>query len=725
VTNTRQDEILPSFSSVDGSLWFFRLEPGGDGHYDDYAILSQTLPSGPAERIYEKREAYAPCRPGRLSVGPGGEVAVSEWCGTGAGITTWVLLLKPAGRGFTATPLASSYAPSFPDGACKGQAHNTFGARWAPRTARLALLESTDCYDFVNGTVPGKTALILLDFQAQPPLNTSLMAANNRAARATPDREHAFAWSPDEKQLVITTGSGLSLINSDGSQLRSFAAAGADPAWRPLPQPSGAGTPVPTPGSGPRATATPRARPTQTPVPPEGSLGDIGPKSVWVPSPEAQQRIMDQCPSGASRVTCVASVMRSFGASAEALAFYSAFTQVSDRDGFLISFKEAGKVDLAGVVDPFSARGNYQHLMVNGTPKIVFADEASLLNQVEQSAGYAALHKRYPQLISAGLDPLFAGQEPRQGGGQRFTFHLGLANGCLGCAVVGVAQIVCDFDQGGRFLGRTVLSVAEAGPSGTESSAVPTDDGPPAVGDGGRVQTEDIGRSVQGETIKATRIGRGPRIVVIAGTIHGNEDNTAALVEALSKEFANQSELAPAGVTLYFVPVLNPDGLLAQSRFNAHGVDLNRNWQTPNWQTDTVSPSGTVPGGGGPAPFSEPETVALSTWLARLGRESAGRLLVLSYEAAYPPSGLVQPGYRIVNRKQQTDTAAAAVAKSFAGKLSFLYSPTWTAYPITGEMINWCAEQSISCLDIELPSHNTLSEAQLQQQVGALVALLR
>jgi hypothetical protein len=44
-------------------------------------------------------------------------------------------------------------------------------------------------------------------------------------------------------------------------------------------------------------------------------------------------------------------------------------------------------------------------------------------------------------------------------------------------------------------------------------------------------------------------------------------------------------ELSSASVALHFVPVLNPDGLLSRPprRTNARGVDLNRNFPTPNW----------------------------------------------------------------------------------------------------------------------------------------------
>lgn len=73
--------------------------------------------------------------------------------------------------------------------------------------------------------------------------------------------------------------------------------------------------------------------------------------------------------------------------------------------------------------------------------------------------------------------------------------------------------------------------------------------------------------------------------VLLLGGIHGDELTSSAIVfkwlqqtnTPLAKEFAWQ-----------VVPVLNPDGLLAArpSRVNGHGVDLNRNFPTPNWQRE-------------------------------------------------------------------------------------------------------------------------------------------
>jgi hypothetical protein len=56
----------------------------------------------------------------------------------------------------------------------------------------------------------------------------------------------------------------------------------------------------------------------------------------------------------------------------------------------------------------------------------------------------------------------------------------------------------------------------------------------------------------------------------------------------------------------YLMPIMNPDGYVAYDRYNAHGVDLNRNWGGPGSGQDPT---------GGPYPFSEPETQHMRDFL--------------------------------------------------------------------------------------------------------------
>jgi murein peptide amidase A len=81
-----------------------------------------------------------------------------------------------------------------------------------------------------------------------------------------------------------------------------------------------------------------------------------------------------------------------------------------------------------------------------------------------------------------------------------------------------------------------------------------------------------LGRSWQGRAITAFEVGdpRGTRVLVV-GCVHGNEAAGIAVARALRRS-------SPHGLDLWIVPDLNPDGVAAHTRGNAHGVDLNRNF---------------------------------------------------------------------------------------------------------------------------------------------------
>jgi murein peptide amidase A len=81
-----------------------------------------------------------------------------------------------------------------------------------------------------------------------------------------------------------------------------------------------------------------------------------------------------------------------------------------------------------------------------------------------------------------------------------------------------------------------------------------------------------LGRSLQGRAITAVEVGdpAGKRVLVV-GSVHGNEPAGIAVARRLE-------QLSPVGIDLWIVRDLNPDGRDANTRGNAHGVDLNRNF---------------------------------------------------------------------------------------------------------------------------------------------------
>jgi protein MpaA len=111
-----------------------------------------------------------------------------------------------------------------------------------------------------------------------------------------------------------------------------------------------------------------------------------------------------------------------------------------------------------------------------------------------------------------------------------------------------------------------------------------------------------IGTSVEGRPITLIRRGTpgGTRILVV-GVIHGNEPAGVAVVDRL------RTRRLPAGIELFLVPSMNPDGQAADDRQNANHVDLNRNFPA-NWSALGVVGDWQY---GGPSAASEPETKAM------------------------------------------------------------------------------------------------------------------
>ncbi len=93
-------------------------------------------------------------------------------------------------------------------------------------------------------------------------------------------------------------------------------------------------------------------------------------------------------------------------------------------------------------------------------------------------------------------------------------------------------------------------------------------------------------RSVRGRPVLVRDVAPATprRRVLVVGAMHGDEFSAASL----ALYWIKQAVEFPDKTHWRFIPVLNPDGLLNRppQRMNAHGVDLNRNFPTPNWQRE-------------------------------------------------------------------------------------------------------------------------------------------
>jgi beta-N-acetylhexosaminidase len=121
---------------------------------------------------------------------------------------------------------------------------------------------------------------------------------------------------------------------------------------------------------------------------------------------------------------------------------------------------------------------------------------------------------------------------------------------------------------------------------------------------------ERIGTSAQGRPIVARWAG--PRdaraVVLVVGEIHGNERAGIPVTRRL------RGVKPPRGTAFVLVDESNPDGAARDTRQNARGVDLNRNfpfaWRGGGLPFDTYYP--------GEKPLSEPESAALAAFIQRV-----------------------------------------------------------------------------------------------------------
>lgn len=95
-------------------------------------------------------------------------------------------------------------------------------------------------------------------------------------------------------------------------------------------------------------------------------------------------------------------------------------------------------------------------------------------------------------------------------------------------------------------------------------------------------KVEEIGKSYEGREIFLLKIGEGSTKVMLWSQMHGDEATaTQALFDIFNlfenkKYFQEEITQILKECTLYFIPMLNPDGAERFTRRNAQGIDINR-----------------------------------------------------------------------------------------------------------------------------------------------------
>jgi len=225
-----------------------------------------------------------------------------------------------------------------------------------------------------------------------------------------------------------------------------------------------------------------------------------------------------------------------------------------------------------------------------------------------------------------------------------------------------------------------------------------------------------IGVSSTGQNIYCYSFGSGEKCIIVVGGIHGRyEENTILLANRLIDYFQMQRTLP--NVNIKIIANLNPDSLRYELddpvvltdgsliRYNGNSVDLNRNWDTPNWQRDCVYSLDDVRvESGGREPMSEPEVKSLSNLLINC-RDSFNELYVIvlhSYVVNKQEINHVFPSY-VINENDSIEITEHGnkLADIFSSNGNFTRLDVFPFYEITGELINWCGINGIAAIDIE------------------------
>ena len=95
------------------------------------------------------------------------------------------------------------------------------------------------------------------------------------------------------------------------------------------------------------------------------------------------------------------------------------------------------------------------------------------------------------------------------------------------------------------------------------------------------IQTSIVNKSIENRPLEYTVYGEGPDVTFVLAAIHGNEKAGISLVRRLDKYLQQRPEIIERRKVV-LLPIANPDGVARNSRYNARGIDLNRNFPAFN-----------------------------------------------------------------------------------------------------------------------------------------------
>lgn len=197
--------------------------------------------------------------------------------------------------------------------------------------------------------------------------------------------------------------------------------------------------------------------------------GGITAASVWQPGNNFVATAKAGCgnSNGSALGDCLIAQMAKAGAPANAVQFAREVFKLDGEVGIMSGFNKVGPVDVAFVTYPFRANPSYGLFLVNGQPRMINAEDLSLLDQkgLQGSFQFQDLKNQFPK---AALFPgdrdgkSWPNSQTGSNGGLQFVIGYPLRNGCQTCAHAGFALFQWNFDPSGKFTGTTFMGMTPA-----------------------------------------------------------------------------------------------------------------------------------------------------------------------------------------------------------------------------------------------------------------------
>jgi predicted deacylase len=226
---------------------------------------------------------------------------------------------------------------------------------------------------------------------------------------------------------------------------------------------------------------------------------------------------------------------------------------------------------------------------------------------------------------------------------------------------------------------------------------------------------ETIGFSVEKRPITSYSFGTGEKNIVFVGGIHGGyEWNSVLLAYQFIDYWIETIDSLDPNLKITVIPNLNPDGtykiigregrfsiidapkdraVTSPGRFNARGVDLNRNFDckwapTATWQNKKVS--------AGTAPFSEPEALAFRDYVFE---EKPIAVVFWHSQANAVYASACEQG---------TLPETLNILNAYSIGSGYRAVETFDSYVVTGAAEDWLASIGIPAITVELKTYDSV-----------------